>query len=93
MASLHERARLEPSPSVYARAFGDDIVLLDFGRGEYFGLDPVGAEIWRGIEGGKDVGAIVADLVARYEVQPEQAERETLTLLNALRDAALVREV
>lgn len=93
MARLHERSRLEPSPSVYTRAFGDDIVLLDFGRGEYFGLDPIGAEIWRGVEGGKDVGAIVEDLVVRYEVQRDQAERETVALLTAMCDAALVREV
>ncbi len=93
MARLTEHSRLEPSPNVYARPFGDDIVLLDFGRGEYFGLDAIGAEIWRRLEAGDDVGRIVAGLVESYDVDRERAERETIDLLSQLRDAALVRDV
>ena len=43
--SLDEGSRVKISPSVYARAFGEEVVLLEFGRGEYFGLDAVGAEL------------------------------------------------
>lgn len=82
---------IELSPSVYARAFGDEIVLLDFGRGEYFGLDAVGAEIWRGIEGGQSLGVIADAIASRYEVQPDEAYRDILELVQTLQDESLVR--
>ena len=65
--------RLRVSPSVYARAFGDELVLLDFGRGEYFGLDEVGAEIWRAIAAGETFGAIADRLAERYDVTRSRA--------------------
>jgi hypothetical protein len=83
--------RIEVAPSVYARAFGEEIVLLDFGRGEYFGLDAVGAEVWRGIESGQSLGAISDAIVSRYHVQPEDAFRDILDLVRHLQDELLVR--
>ena len=88
-----ESSRFQPNPSVYARAFGEEIVLLDFGKGEYFGHDPIGAEIWRRVEAGADVKAIVEHLVATYDVDRERAERETIELLTHMCAAALMREI
>ncbi len=70
---LGAERRLRVSPSVYARAFGNELVLLDFGRGEYFGLDEVGAEIWRAIAAGETLGAIADRLADRYEVTRSRA--------------------
>ena len=39
--SLDERTHVTISPSVYARSFGEEVVLLEFGKGEYFGLDAI----------------------------------------------------
>ena len=83
--------RMEVSPSVYARAFGDEIVLLDFGRGEYFGLDAVGADVWRGIEARDTLGAIADAIVSRYQVEPEAAYRDIVDLVRHLQEESLVR--
>jgi hypothetical protein len=88
--SLGERARVTISPSVYARSFGEEVVLLEFGRGEYFGLDAVGAEIWRRLEAGDDFGAAADHLVARYEVGREEALRDIADLVAQLRNHALL---
>jgi hypothetical protein len=88
---MTRETRIEVSPSVYARAFGDEIVLLDFGRGEYFGLDAVAADVWRGIEAGESLGAITDAIVGRYQVEPDEAYRDIVELVRHLQDELLVR--
>lgn len=88
--ALDERSRMTISPSVYARAFGEELVLLDFGRGEYFGLDAVGAEIWRRLEAGDDLGAVADHIARQYEVSREAALRDIVDLVAQLRGSELV---
>ena len=78
------------SPSVYARAFGAELVLLDFGRGEYFGLDELGAEIWRLLESGAAIGAVADAVVVRYEVPREQALQDVVALVSHMQSQGLV---
>jgi hypothetical protein len=89
-AAISPETRVRISPSVYARAFGDEIVLLDFGRGEYFGLDEVGAEIWRRIESGDAVSQIADRIVERYEVRREDALHDIVELVATMNERALV---
>jgi hypothetical protein len=87
---LDPRSRVTIGPSVYARAFGDEIVLLEFGKGEYFGLDAVGAEIWRRFEAGDDLGAVADHIAEHYEVSAEHALRDIVQLVAQLRHHELV---
>lgn len=87
---LAPETRVRISSSVYARPFGAEIVLLDFGRGEYFGLDEIGAEIWRGLEKGDALGAIADALVERYEVSREDVFRDIVSLVEQLRNESLL---
>ncbi|AKV00804.1 hypothetical protein AKJ09_07467 [Labilithrix luteola] len=84
--------RFRISPSVYARGFGAELVLLDFGRGEYFGLDEVGAEVWRGLEAGDSLSRIVETIVSRYEVSADVALSDIHDLVAHLHDASLILE-
>jgi hypothetical protein len=88
--SLDERARIKVSPSVYARAFGEEIVLLEFGKGEYFGLDEIGADIWRRLEAGDDLGMAADHVVARYEVGRPEALRDIQQLIAQLQSHGLI---
>ena len=88
--SLDERSRVTISPSVYARAFGDEVVLLDFGKGEYYGLDAVGADVWRRLEAGDDLGAAADHVVRHYDVDRVEALRDILYLVTELRNHELV---
>ena len=88
--TLDERSRVTISPSVYARAFGEEVVLLEFGKGEYFGLDPVGAAVWRRLEAGDDLGTAADHIVEQYEVGREDALRDIVELVIQLRSHALL---
>jgi len=88
--SLDERSRVTISPSVYARVFGEEVVLLEFGKGEYFGLDAIGAEVWRRLEAGDPLGSVADRIVAEYEVRREEALRDIVDLVTQLRSHDLV---
>jgi hypothetical protein len=82
--------RVRISPRVYARAFGDELVLLDFAAGEYFGLDAVGADVWRGLEAGQAIADVASAIAARYEVASDQAERDIVQLVGELAASGLI---
>jgi hypothetical protein len=88
--SIPAGTKLKISPRVYARAFGEEIVLLDFAVGEYFGLDPVGAEVWRGLEGGEELAQIAERVVKRYAVARDDAMRDIVHLVNELHQSGLL---
>lgn len=88
--ALEADLRLRIAPHVYARAFGEEIVLLDFKRGEYFGLDEVSAHVWRAIESGQTLRAIADSLATLFEVTTETALADTRALVTQLLDERLV---
>ena len=90
MSSFSEATRFRPAPNVHTRALGPEIVLLDFARGEYFALDPVGSDIWRLVERGATLGEIAAELVTRYDVSHNEALRDSRALLGELLSRFLV---
>ena len=89
-AELSPETRVRIAESVYAREFGEEIVLLEFGRGEYFGLDPLGAEVWRGLERGAALGEIAHEIVARWDVAWDRALRDIQDLVSQMRDERLI---
>jgi hypothetical protein len=84
-------SRISVSPNVYARPFGDETVLLDFARGEYFGLNDVGAEVWRGLEKGCSVNQIVDLIVERFDVERARAFGDVIAILRDMLDCSLIR--
>lgn len=87
---LDERTRAAVRPNVYARPFGDELVLLDFATGEYFGLDRVGADVFARLGEGATLGEIADALVSRYDVARNDAIQDVIDLVGELRDFALV---
>lgn len=77
--------RLEVPRHVYARSFGDELVLLDFGRGDYFGLGDVGAVMWSTLEQGGSIGDAVTRVLATFDgAEPPQVERDLVSLATDL---------
>lgn len=83
MGSLDERV-YQPTGQVLSRVLDGEAVLLDLGGGQYYGLDPVGTEVWRGLEGGATPSELVRRVVAAYDVDPDTARRDIEALLSEL---------
>ncbi len=75
------------------------MVLLDFDRGQYFGLNAVGATIWRVLSEGSAealapdqvVQHIAAVVVSEYEVDLNVAVQDTKALMEKLLAEGLVQ--
>jgi hypothetical protein len=72
------------SPQAMARQVDDETVILHLGSGTYFGLDPVGARIWKLMGEGKTPAEICEVILEEYDVLREDLERDTMKLVQDL---------
>lgn len=68
-----------------------EAVILHVGSGTYFGLNPLGAEIWSLIQQERTVSEICDRLLDEYDVGREQCETEVMALLCRLKEEGLIR--
>ena len=69
---------------------GEEVILLHLENGVYFGLENVGARIWKLLQKPVRVGEIERALREEYDVGPEKCHEEVVGLLNKLVDQSLV---
>jgi Coenzyme PQQ synthesis protein D (PqqD) len=74
-------SRFEIMKDIHERTFDGDLVLLDLARGDYFGVNEIGARLWQGLSAGKTPREIAAEIQPDYEVSSETllADLERLT--------------
>jgi hypothetical protein len=79
---------MKPRDGVIAKMVGSEMVLLDYDRGIYYGLNPVGARVWQLLPA--DEAQIVETLAGEYDVARETLEEDVATLLRDLEAKGLV---
>jgi hypothetical protein len=77
-------------PDLLASDLAGEMVLLNLADGVYYGLDAVGAQIWRSIGQPRAVHDLVDDVVAHYEVDRARCEQDVLVFLTDLAAHGLV---
>lgn len=87
--------------SAYAPARADGAATLEFGgetlvyqpqSGEVHRLDPVGAIVWRVLDGQATIDELVADLAGAFEADPDVVHRDVEALLEKLRRGFLLAD-
>lgn len=78
------------APHVLSRQVGDELVLLDLEQGEYFGLDPIGAELVTAFADEAALSALCERLSARYEASAEQLRADAERLRAELGERRLL---
>jgi coenzyme PQQ synthesis protein D (PqqD) len=81
---------LRISDQVVFKPVGDEMVLLDFDSGMYYGLDPVGVRFWQLIEANQSLGTIIETLLGEYDVARETLEHDIDVLVAELETRGLV---
>lgn len=89
-STIPDSATVAIAPDVLGSELGSEVVMLSLQDGTYYGLDEVGAEIWRLIQTPMTVGHIVASLVEMYDVDAQQCRTDVIRLVAVLRDRRLV---
>ena len=73
------------SPQQVSCDIADEAVLLSMRDGEYYGLNEVGASIWKLIQQPRTVLEVRDALLEEYtDIQVEECEREVLTFLSEM---------
>lgn len=85
--------RFSVPKGVMARIVGDETVLLDLQSGVYFGLDPVGTDVWQLLTQGMSLADICANLVEKYEVTPAQLESDVCRLADEMHSRGLIQVI
>ena len=83
------------SERMVGRRIGDEYVLVPLaGRGadldSILNLNRVAAFVWEQLDGRRTGAAVVSAVVERFEVEREQAERDTVELLDTLLELAAI---
>jgi hypothetical protein len=71
----------------------EELVMMDVEAGQYYGLNNVGAEIWRLLESPTSVQDLCTALTQSFDVTPERCTAEVLQFLDKLQAKGLVHVV
>ncbi len=78
------------TPEAAESRVGDEIVILHLKTGTYFGLDPVGALVWRGLKSRLMLRDICAAVANQFDEELGRVEDDVRALLSQLLEHALV---
>ncbi len=74
------------------RIIESEAILVKVDSGEVIHLNEVAAEIWRTIDGKRKISEIIDHIQKDFDVDREQAEKDTLEFIKSLSDINLVTE-
>ena len=77
-------------PTQVSSNLGEETVILEIGTGVYFGLDAVGASIWRLLQEPRVVGRVLDALLDEYDVDVARCQTDLLRVLAELRAQGLI---
>ncbi len=86
--NLHDKVIIPPQ--VLINQIDGEMVILDLESGTYFGLNPVGAQIWHFLSEGKTLAETCRAMLDKYEVSPDEIERDVVNLTSELLARKLV---
>lgn len=83
---------LKRNPSALWTELGSAVAILNITSGRYFEIQGTGTDLWRWLEQPCDIESLIARLIIKYSVEPEQAHRDILVFLNQLRSNELLED-
>jgi hypothetical protein len=87
---IDSTGRARTAEHVFAREFDGEIVLLDLERGEYYGLDALGARLWRGLGAGQTPRQVAEEAAPEYDVELDTLVHDLVRLARDLEARGLV---
>jgi len=79
-----------PSPDVRASLQEDGVVFLNLRSGMVFRSNRIGAEIWKGLGGRRELSSIAAEIGRQYGVPADQAALDTAAFVAQLETQGFV---
>ncbi len=89
--SVSTNARVVVSQDQVSCDLSGEAAILNLKSGVYFGLNTVGASIWKLIQEPRTIKEIRDALVDEYDVEPKRCEQDILELLQELSNHELIK--
>jgi len=83
----------ELGSSVIYQALDDEVILLNLTNQQYYGLDEIGADMWRLLLEHRSIDSAVAHLHRIYDADEETLRRDVVSLSGELVAAGLLSRV
>jgi len=85
---INKDSRILPHPDVIWREVDGEVVLLNVGTGQYFGLDAIGSQVWILLQSADPKGANLETLCTlvtdQFDVDLATAQSDLAALVNDL---------
>lgn len=88
--NLSEQSIVSVTKDQVSCSLGSEAAILNMKDGIYYGLDPVGAQIWKLLQTPRRIVEIQQFLLQEYDVEPERCHTDLLALLEDLLGAGLI---
>ncbi|MHB8413067.1 MAG: PqqD family protein [Candidatus Acidiferrales bacterium] len=89
-SSLTNNAMIVATKQQVSCDLGEEAAILNMKNSVYYGLDPVGARIWRLLQQPTTIGEIRDVIAEEYDATPERVESDLRNLLEKLMSEGLV---
>ena len=89
-SSIGDSTTIVAAGDVLANDCGSEVVILNLGDGVYYSLDEVGGRIWNLLSSPVTMRTICDAVVAEYDVEPADCERDVRELIGVLASRGLV---
>jgi len=93
MGAISERSTVVATKDQVSADLSGEAAILNLKTSTYFGLNTVGASIWKLIQEPKTVNQIRDAIVEEYDVEPDRCEHDILELLQELSKYGLIEIV
>lgn len=91
-ANLCSRSIVVASREQVSCDLGEEAAILGMKNSVYYGLNPVGARVWRLLQSPRSVGEICEAIVSEYNVTAERFEGDLIRLLQQMLQEGLVEQ-
>ncbi len=69
-----------------------EVVMMSIEKGEYYGLDLIGSDIWERMETRVKVTELIELLLEKYDVDQETCQKDVLGFLNELNAEKIITQ-
>jgi hypothetical protein len=88
--AINSESVISKNPQIISSKMDEEVVMMSVEKGNYYGLNRVGSEIWEKLTEPLTVGSLCDKLMQEFDVEKEQCEREVITYLEKLVSEGLI---
>ena len=89
-STISKRARIAINPQHLVAELDGDVVIMSIDTGTYYGLDAVGACVWKLLEQPRTFADVIDGVVEHFEVDAEVVEKDLTAFLKEMQSEGIV---